>query len=61
MFISNTKQKYYITSDKVITEKLFGFQFVNDNVTLYNESVAVGYDCQAPPEPVVCCVCVFAV
>ena len=55
MFASNVKEKFfpYPNSDVIVTEKLFGFQFISDETVLANDTAAVGFDCGAPPEPVV--------
>lgn len=41
-------------SDVFIVEELFGFEFIpSDEAVIEQESVAVGFDCGAPPEPMV--------
>lgn len=52
MFQSNVKESF-ILGDKIITDTLFGLQLVPDNSVITEGSVAVGYDCHAPPEPAV--------
>ena len=53
MFASNVKESYFPVpgSDVIVKEKLFGFNFVSDDVILKDDSLASGYNCGAPPEP----------
>ena len=53
MYASNVKESYFPVpgSDVIVKEKLFGFNFVSDDVILKDDSLASGYDCGAPPEP----------
>ena len=53
MFASNVREKFNLGGSKVVTEELYGFQFVTDSAVVIDQSVAVGYDCHAPPEPAV--------
>ena len=52
MFASNVKQTF-LRGEQTITEKLFGFEFISDGSVVVNGSLAMGYDCHAPPEPAV--------
>ena len=52
MFESNV-QCQFINGTKVVTEELFGFPFISDDEVVTTESVVVGFDCGAPPEPAV--------
>ncbi len=53
MFASNVKQQFYNKRNNIITEKLYGFDFISDNDVINDNSVAIGYDCHALPEPMV--------
>ncbi len=52
MFVGNV-QETFKNGDTVVTEKLYGFEFVPDDAMVTDGSLAVGYDCHAPPEPMV--------
>lgn len=52
MFESNV-QCQFVNGTKVITEQLFGFPFVSDDEVVTTDSVVMGFDCGAPPEPAV--------
>ena len=52
MFESNVHCNFSNGSE-VITERLFGFPLIPDDEIVTNDSVAVGFDCGSPPEPLV--------
>ena len=52
MFESNVRCRFS-NGSKVITEKLFSFPLLPDDVVVTTDSVAVGFDCGSPPEPTV--------
>ena len=51
MFSSNVRGKFQLEGGEVVTEKLFGLKLVPDNTTLQDQTVVMGFDCGAPPEP----------
>ena len=55
MFESNVRCSFFTDTSKTktITEKLYGFKLVSDSEVVSQDSVAVGFDCGAPPEPMV--------
>lgn len=52
MFESNVRCSFTKTNNTV-TEKLFGFKLVSDEIVVTQDSVAVGFECGSPPEPAV--------
>ena len=52
MFESNVRCHFY-NETEVLNEKLFGFPLLPDEEVVTNDSVAVGFDCGSPPEPIV--------
>ena len=59
MFESNVKETYWLLDGSLVTDHFFGFKMVGDNVTVTQDSVVIGFNCGAPPEPAVSvCVCV---
>ena len=53
LFSNHVIGQFSLSSGQLVTEKLFGLQVVPDNTTVTKGSVAVGFDCGAPPEPAV--------
>ena len=53
MFVSNVQPTFQVTDGTYVNESSYGFQFVSDSLTVVNDSVAVGFDCGAPPIPAV--------
>ena len=53
MYKSNVKCQFAYSNGTVITENLFGFQLLSDDITVTQDSVVMGFDCGAPPEPIV--------
>lgn len=53
MYKSNVKCQFAYTNGTVITEKLYGFKLLSDDTIVTQDSVAMGFDCGAPPEPIV--------
>ncbi len=52
VFESNVRCSFQNGSD-VITEKLYGLPLIPDNTVVTQDSLAMGFDCGAPPEPLV--------
>lgn len=52
MFESNARCQFSNGSE-VITERLFGFPLLPDDEVVTTDSVAIGFNCGSPPEPVV--------
>lgn len=61
MFESNIHCQYSFSNGSgLVTDTLFGLVKVPDNTVVTQDSVAMGFDCGAPPEPRVCiCECVW--
>lgn len=57
MFESNIKESYWLADGSLVTDHFFGFKMVGDNVTVTQDSVVIGFNCGAPPEPAVSTVC----
>lgn len=53
MFESNVKETYWLLDGSLVTDNFFGFEMVSDNVTVTQDSVVIGFNCGAPPEPAV--------
>ena len=53
MFESNVKETYWLLDGSLVTDHFFGFKMVGDNVTVTQDSVVIGFNCGAPPEPAV--------
>lgn len=53
MFESNVKETYWLLDGSLVTDHFFGFEMVSDNVTVTQDSVVIGFNCGAPPEPAV--------
>ncbi len=52
MFESNVRCSFQNGSD-IITEKLYGLPLVADTTVVTQDSLAMGFECGAPPEPLV--------
>ena len=56
MFESNVHCQYVFPNGSgLVTDTLFGLKKIPDSVTVTQDSVAMGFDCGAPPEPRVVC------
>lgn len=54
MYQSNVKCQFVErTNETLITENLFGFKLISDDTVVSQDSVVMGFDCGAPPEPIV--------
>ncbi len=53
MFESNVRCSFQNGSSGVITEKLYELPLVSDSAVITQDSVAVGFECGSPPEPLV--------
>ncbi len=53
MFESNVRCSFQNGSSGVITEKLYELPLVPDSAVITQDSVAMGFECGAPPEPLV--------
>ncbi len=53
MYESNVRETFALEGGGTVTEKLFGFELVPDNLTVTQDVLAMGFDCGAPPEPAV--------
>ena len=53
MYESNVRERFVVEKGVTVTEKLFGFVLVPNNVTVTQDVLALGFDCGAPPEPAV--------
>ncbi|XP_064393364.1 uncharacterized protein LOC135340879 [Halichondria panicea] len=51
MFESNVRCSFQNGSSGVITEKLYELPLVSDSAVITQDSVAVGFECGSPPEP----------
>jgi hypothetical protein len=51
MFQSNVQPTFLVVDGSYVNETSFGFGFIPDNTVVVNSSVAVGFDCGAPPIP----------
>ena len=54
MYESNVRETFVLENGGTVTEKLFGFKLIPDNITVTQDALALGFDCGAPPEPAVC-------
>lgn len=53
MYESNVRETFVLENGGMVTEKLFGFELIADDVTVSQDVLAMGFDCGAPPEPAV--------